>query len=673
MTGPKPAGSWALVLMLAAVESFAQTAPDERLCRSMAQRLERMEASPRTRPETLDRAREQVRRQCDQPRPATRERDPADGTARATAGPATPDAAWERAHTPGRFADWNAELDAVCRQPAAPGADSRPHTRCAQAKIDRALAEKRLSAGEVEPCLNQPPSPPATAAGPSARQRERADARAGARLEALGGPAYWAWEGQGGCRLVDRVRMTFAEPAGRAPNADTASAQALMCRTDPRLPFCGGASASPRQAEAVSPYWRWQHEALRSCVAQPSVGQTRDHCARSIVERALAERRVAAAAVDRCRAGWQAGPRAEPEMMVIDQCLVAASVLEQAATSRFVDAAPARTTAPMPFGTQGLARADIVAPLYAGDLARVPAEAEDLRYVLTTFGRVNESCPQLGLAGTAMQIAQASARQTQEALARGLSGRGSAADAMTVLGAANELLRLLPDCDRIQDDEPRRRACIADKEGAFKVQPSAPGVADAGRLIERHGCTSAQLAHYGRQLGAWLMLPPDQRGVLDVMQNHPQAAVLSRLLDNCRRQSGDGSADAWCTCYVRGHALAPRGSRAAPSDVLDAAARSAFIGGPQAWYVPPDADECAPKRQAIERWRREQSASRPVVTACLAGQQPAAVLLRPELQVCRYRTAAGLVELRAQQCAPRLHAHEWGSEAVSCDGRLPGS
>jgi hypothetical protein len=47
-------------------------------------------------------------------------------------------------------------------------------------------------------------------------------------------------------------------------------------------------------------------------------------------------------------------------------------------------------------------------------------------------------------------------------------------------------------------------------------------------------------------------------------------------------------------------------------------------------------------------------------------QQAAQTLLRPDLLACRYQSAAGTVELRAAQCPARLHAHEWGGEAVSC-------
>lgn len=640
---------------IAALDAAGQTMPDERPCRSMAQYLQRMEASAHTRPEALARARERYRQQCEAAASAT----PA--TPATTAGSPPPEPTVPRVQTPGRFVEWNAALDTACRQPAPSGDGGSLHTRCAQAKIDRALAEQRLGRAEVDACLAQNPPAGGAATGSSARQRELSDAR----RTALGGPAYWAWEGQGGCRLVDRVRSTFAEPAGRGTPVDTAAAQTRMCELDPRLPFCAATAARPSPPDGDKPYWRWQHEAYARCVARPSAGRERDHCARSVVEQALAERRVAAAAVENCRSRWQAGPRGEPEMMAIDQCLVGTSLLEQAATSRVIDAAPARAPTWPPLATQGLSRPDVVLPLYAGESARVPATAEDLRYGLSSFGKLNAACPNLGLAPVALQIAQASLRYTQEALQRGLSGEGSAADAMTALAAFNEMLKTLPDCDRLHDDPPRRAACIAERESAFQVRPSPQAVTDAGRLLEHHGCSSPQILRYSRQLSAWLLQPGASRGTLVGLEHHPQAAALNRVFDNCRRQSGAGTADAWCGCYVRGLASAPRGSRFAPADVLDAAAASAFIGGPQAWYAPPDIEKCEPQRQAIERWQRDQMA-RPFVTACLLQQQPAQTLLRPDLQACRYQSAAGVVELRAAQCPARLHAHEWGGEAAPC-------
>ncbi len=545
----------ALLALFAVVGAQAQSTREERLCQSMARHLERLEASPRTRPETLEHARQQYRQRCEGAVPA----------------------------------------------PAAAAA---------------------VGAAPVPPPAAPPQrTPPATAA-------------------------------KGG---------TVSE----------AEARARLCETDARLPFCGAAAALPGGRE--QPYWRWQSQAYSQCVGQPAAGRARDHCARSVVERALSEGRVAAAAVDACRASWQGGERSEPEMMAVDQCLLAAALLEQAASSRVAEAAAGPAPGGPPgLNLQGLSRADLVAPLYAGDLAKVPAGAEDLRYMLTSFGRLNESCPNLGLAGTAMQIAQAQARQTQEAVARGLSGRGSAADAVTALGAANEMMKTLPDCERIVDDPPRREACIAERDSAFQVQRSPAAVADATRLIERHGCGSAQMTRYAQQLAAWLLAPPGSRGSLAGLDKHPQAPALARLFDSCRRQAGSGVADAWCGCYVRHFANSPRGTRSAPAEVLDAAAHGAFIGGPQAWYAPPDIGECDRYWPAVERWRREQAAARPLVTACLVQQQPAEVVLAPGMQLCRYRSGVGVVELRAAQCPARLHAHEWGSEAVPCGGAAGG-
>ncbi|MCA0241243.1 MAG: hypothetical protein LCI02_10295 [Proteobacteria bacterium] len=673
MTRPIHASAAAFALALAAAlaagSCHAQPEVEERLCASMARHLERLEASPRTRPEALAQARERYRQRCDA---ASQAAPAAAPTATAPPPQQPPAAPVTRTQTPGRFVDWNRALDADCR-PTPPGGDgSGMATRCAQAKIDRALAERRLDQAEVDACLAPGPSADSGAATErAARPRDRAEAR----RAALGGPAYWAWEGPGGCRLVDRVRTTFAAPpedatTTAATNTTTdAAAQARMCSLDPRLPFCRSAESLPLSPPGSrgEPYWRWQAQAYSQCGAQLAAGQPREHCARRIVEQALAERRAAPAAVDACRARWRAGARDEPEPMSVDQCLLAAALLEQAATSRVVDAAAARpSSAPPALNVQGLNRPELVAPLYAGDGARVSNDVENTSYALTSFGRLNEACPNLGLAGTAMQIAQAQVRRTQEAVARGVSGRGSAADAATTIAAANEMMKMLPDCERIVDDPPRREACRAERDSAFQVQRSPPALADASRLIERHGCAGPQMARYARQLADWLLAPPGGRGSLAGLERHPQAPALNRLFEQCRRQAGDGVADAWCGCYVRSFAGAPRGTRSAPADVLDAAARSAFVGGPLAWYAPPEIAECEPRRQAIDRWRRDQAIARPVVTACLVQQAPAEVLLQPDLQACRYRSAGGTIELRATQCAPRLLAQEWGSEPVAC-------
>lgn len=674
------AWAWAsaLLVLVGVAAAQAQTTREERLCQSMARHLERLEASPRTRPETLAHAGQQYRQRCADavPAPAAAAAVAAPA-AQSAAAPAPPSAAARR-KTPGRFADWNAALDEQCRQwPDGDAADGR--TRCAQLKIDHALAEQRLDRAEVDACTAvDAAAPPARST--TARQSEAMTRR----MASLGGPAYWAWDGHGGCRLAQRVRSTFTDAdaspamAAKGGTVSQAQARARLCETDARLPFCAGATALSGGREL--PYWRWQSQATSQCVAQPAAGRARDHCARSVVERALGEGRVALAAVDACRARWQGGDRSEPEMMAVDQCLLALALLEQAATSRVAAATPAGVAgpaAPVPGGPpglslQGLSRADLVAPLYAGDLARVPSSAEDLRYLLTSFGRLNEACPNLGLAGTAMQIAQAQVRQTQEAVMRGLSGRGSAADAVIALGAANEMMKTLPDCERIVDDRPRREACIAERDSAFQVQRSPAGVADATRLIERHGCDSVQMTRYAQQLSAWLLAPAGSHGGLAGLDKHPQAAALARLFDNCRRQAGNGVADAWCGCYVRNFANSPRGTRSAPAEVLDAAAHSAFIGGPQAWYAPPDIGECERHWPAVERWRREQAAARALVTACLVQQQPAEVVLMPDLKLCRYRSGVGVVELRAAQCPDRLHVQEWGSEAVSCSAAAAG-
>lgn len=653
----------AVALMLAAVADGSAATSDERLCRSMAQRLERMAVQARTTPQALADAQARYGQRCEGEAAA-----PAPELTAQVAPVSSPTTGFARARTEGSFATWNATLDSECRQRPAFGNAAERRTECAQLKIDRAVQERRLDRTEVEACV----PPEGLQQGPSGRPAASRQAdRQVARFASLGGSAYWAWDAPGGCALAQRVRKTFAASdtttarAGGDDPAAQARAQAQMCELDPRLPFCAATPALQLPA-SDDLYWRWQHQVYSRCTAQAQPGQARDFCARSVVDQALAQRRVAPAAVESCRAQWQGGPRSEPEAMAIDQCLVAAALLEQASTSAYTRP-PQRRAAPQ-WAPQGLNRPDIVEALYSGDLSRMPDAAEDGRYALTTFGRLNAACPTLGLSATGVRIAQRMAAETQASAQRALSGRGNLSDLATVLWGANEMLKTLPDCDRWHDDESRRAACVAEKESAFRIDPSRPAAEDVSRLLRQHACTSPQIRRYAEQLSAWLLQPSAARSAMAWARGHPESAALDRMFENCRQQAGDGAADAWCGCYVRGWA-GTRSSRMSPAVVLDAAARSAFVGDPQAWHTPADTESCEPHRRTINLWRRDRAVQRPaVVTACLVQQAPAHTILAPDLQSCRYRSAGGELELRARQCAPQLEARHWGGEAVACEG-----
>ena len=146
----------------------------------------------------------------------------------------------------------------------------------------------------------------------------------------------------------------------------------------------------------------------------------------------------------------------------------------------------------------------------------------------------------------------------------------------------------------------------------------------------------------------------------------PKAAEYETIFQNCRRQAGEGVADSWCGCYARKYSQAQSGTRASPVEVMAGAKSSAFVGEETAWFTPPDLSDCAALRQEVSTWRTWALPSQRV-TACLAREGPASNSLSPDMKACRYRTGWGEIEVRQALCAPRLFAHQWGGEPVSCN------
>jgi len=185
---------------------------------------------------------------------------PAPEPTAAPSGPVT------RAKTPGYFVDWDRALTARCDASTPDG-----RTRCAQLKIDTAVAENRLSQAEVDACR------PVTARGSTPREPERAKSQRelqDSRLASLGGDAYWKWSNSAGCQLAEQVQQTFAAVAPPpvvqvlAPGENDLK----MCEINKQHPDCKSAIAIPRQS-----YRHWETRAYAACIQAGAQGKERDH------------------------------------------------------------------------------------------------------------------------------------------------------------------------------------------------------------------------------------------------------------------------------------------------------------------------------------------------------------------------------------------------------------
>lgn len=654
---PRPVWRWVLggwVLAFAAGSGVAATTPEQR-CERMAQNLAALEQRS-TNPAQVARAQKQFERMCraaptgstaTPPTPTGNEPSTAQAP-RANPSPPAPSAPFARAKTGGYFADWERELNAKCDSQTPDG-----RTRCAQMKIERAVQEGRLSAAEVEACL---PSEP-----PAGRTRQRSEAThelQARRMGSLGGDAYWKWSTAGSCKLAERVQQTFAAIAPPAPRSTQTAA--TMCALDSDHPLCRAAAEPPRQRR----FSMWSAAEYARCARESTPGQNRDpdYCARTVVAQAGQLGLLSATAVERCRAQWSRGPRERSEDLATYLCLEQGARLEELMTSRILRTQSAPVSGGS-FPINGYRQPRAIAGIHAGRFSEVPPQSGDGPYFHHALAELGEACPRLGVLDVQMQLIQQMTRRQSEMLERAARGQASREEAQSAVASIAIGLAMMENCDGKDTHEERER-CEQDKKELMTLPESRDAVHDVRLLVKRHACTSDDTRRFATNLGRWLMMPPAKRSPLAWAEGMPQKAQYLSMFDNCRRQAGDGAADAWCGCYVEQFSKTRPGTRAHPVEQAATAHHTAFVGESDAWFVPSGLQACDAHFEELKTWRRTQSPEK--ATACLLGQTPIADTIAPALQACRYRTAWGEIELRGKQCQPRLTARYWGGETVEC-------
>jgi hypothetical protein len=564
--------------------------------------------------------------------------------------PAAPTA---RVKTPGYFVDWDNALTAQCDIRTPEG-----RTQCAQTKIDRAVAESRLSAGEVQACGPLAVSSP-TSPDPD-RDRRMRELQA-QRMGSIGGDAYWKWTGKGGCQLAERVQQTFAAvaPPPTVKALAPGGADLSMCGIDASRPQCIAAMEIPRQS-----YRHFESRALSRCVEAGTQGKGRDYCVRSVIEQAVNARLLSSAAVEDCRAEWGRGSRGEMEYIEIYRCLSRMAHIEDASASIVVRTQTQPATAAL--RQDGYRRSDTLAAIYAGDWAHVPQRTDDGDYFLNALGMLDATCPDLGLETVWVQLGQIAVQNLRDTNTRIAGGQGTARDLATVLNLAGGILEDMEDCKQHLLNDTLYEACLAKKDAAFQLPQSADARADMGVMLKRHACGSPVTKRFAKSLSSWLVMPEHKRYAMSWSLELPKAAEYETIFQNCRRQAGEGAADAWCGCYAMKYSQAQPGTLASPVEVMAAVRASAFVGDETAWFTPPGLHDCSALREETLKWRTWALPSQ-VVTACLTQQGPAAKAIAPDVKACRYRTGWGEIEVRLAQCAPKLFAHQWCGEPVSCN------
>jgi hypothetical protein len=550
--------------------------------------------------------------------------------------------------TDGYFEDWDRALDSQCDNSHAEG-----RTRCAQIKIDRALAERRLSLSEVEACLRPEAAAGRSAAGRSASMREL-QAR---RMASLGGDAYWKWNGAGDCKLAERVKQTFVAEAPPKP-APAAGQSPFPCALDPMRPECRAVSELQRKSFSA-----WEAGFYSRCARESVPGQGRDHCARSLVEQASRGGLVSASAIEGCRAEWSRGSQGEPEFMAIHLCLTRRAQLEDAMTSTILRTTPRRMLEPA-LSRNGYRQPEAMAGIYAGDDGRMLEVNSDPVYFLNALAQLWEACQDPHILQVQLQLWQQARQRQRDAMERAAKGKGTREDAQVLAASFAIGLAALEDC-AAKPDFAERDLCEKSKKETLSLPGSQDATHDVKLLVRRHTCNGRETVRFTRNLSSWLLMPPAKRNAMAWAARSPQLAQYQAMFENCRRQAGDGAADAWCGCYVRQFSQTQPGSRAYPVDVVATARQTAFVGEKNAWFAPDDLSVCDPFREEVLTWRRVSSSSQ-ATTACLVGQTVIPESVAPELKACRYRTAWGEIEVRNSQCRPHLLAQLWGDEVVNC-------
>ncbi|MCU0920228.1 MAG: hypothetical protein MUF16_07810 [Burkholderiaceae bacterium] len=555
-----------------------------------------------------------------------------------------PTASTPRVQTPGSFTDWDKAIEAECRVSGG-GPDAR--TRCAQVKIERAISEGRLTQDDVVACV-----PDASVSRPGSTERSVRQREVQARRQsALGGDALWKWEDREGCALAQRVRLTFADSS---ETKVTAQAQAGCVPQASGGKTCGDADTLVPQGYADIGDGEFLH-----CISEAVPGTTRAQCAEQAIQKGRSAGVVSSQAVAACRAG----ARAEAQSVDTHTCLSERARLEVMTSSRVLQAR-ARTSPPK-IEVTGYKRGDLIGHLSSADWPWMPRDESLPVYALNLYGKLDEACPDTGYAATMQTLVKRRTEALREALRKVAGGQGQVEDIGPLLTAAGGLLAGMEDCYRRPQWE--TQTCLEEQRRRTSLPPSPEADHDARRWLQQFRCSSAETRRLTDGLSQWLLLPDAQRGSMVWALKHPRGSEYSRLFENCRLQAGAGQADSWCGCYARQHSLTTPGTRATPQVHVDTAWQSAFVGESGAWFQPADLNVCERERKLLELWRSAQRQQQRG-TACLVGQQAVADSVRPELQACRYRTAWGEIEFRSSpECRPRLFAHQWGGNPVSCE------
>lgn len=664
--GPVALSAWGLVLLLAV--PWAEAATDPPPCARLKQRWldqkERIERSERKVRGGVSPALRDFQRRCpEDARAALEALSGSKGTSESLPGAASPTAAsaaqstTSRVKTEGYYTDWERHVESTCASGTAAA-----RTACAQAKIDRAIVEGRLSQGEVDACR----SPAASRPMPTPRDPVRAERMrdtAARRFAVQGGDAYWAWDAAGGCRLADRVKLSFAAVA--APQAAASPGVTAKCELMPNLPRCAPTpQAAPSADKLPDPYVAWANRAVMRCAERSVRGQPRDHCVRSVLEEAVATRRLTQSAVDRCRAAWAQGAKADPEYLEAFRCIERAALVEQAGSSAVLKVAEPRVARRAMRG-DGYQRPDIVTALQAGDWAYMPVREGDGNYYLNVFAKLAAACPSREFQATSLRMTQIAQDNLRGSLQRAASGEGTLNDLNRLLFAADSMLKAAKDCDKEQWHPGAYDACVDERDSAFQLPPSREARRDVDVLLQRHGCNGAETAAIGKNLSTWLVMAPHRRGAMSWVTGSPREGEWRPVFENCRRQAAPGVADAWCGCYVRRYADTRSGGYHASPEAMSHVRSSAFVGGEGMRFQPGDMGDCEAGQNDIEAYRRDQRAQSRT-TACLVSQSPVADAILPDLKTCRYRTAWGEIAVKLPQCRSTWSSHEWGWEPVTC-------
>ena len=415
-----------------------------------------------------------------------------------------------------------------------------------------------------------------------------------------------------------------------------------------------------RTAKPGESFSDWATYAYSACVNLPAdrQGNDRDYCPRTVVATALQLGLISDAAIARCRSAPPLNPQ-QSEAQSIYTCLDRGAFNEASERSSIVQSSPPSNKAPA-LDTRGLAKPTLVAAIHAADWAGVPPSDLDGVYFLETFRQLSAQCPALVSEASLLQLEASIAAGNMASVSRTMAGQGSSQDmAITLWGMAKGFS--YDDCSQLSGYDYEQ--CQAHNEQLDQPLVSPEARHDVQLLVQRYGC-GQEVATYAYNFNQSRSLKYRQLGAryfIDNMRNPGDVAKYRQVFENCAHQAGDGAADAWCGCYVRGLSLV-RGGYANPPEAVAAASRSAFFKGIS--YVPSDAGECLRAgEEMIASWR---SSHAPFTTACLVATASASTSTTPGLMQCEYQTAWGKIIVHDQHCAQAVSSTTWGDVPISC-------